>query len=209
MPLSLTAINEKNALAGESVFYILLEVIIPATPAIYIGSNSEKIVWRGEEWTPFPFEISELSESAKGEAPRWEVRISNHSRVIERYLNKYDNYLKLNGIEGNAIKCNVYIVNSKDLANNEPIRAEYFELLSPKTDKEWASFSLGADSPFNIMTPKRRLIKNFCFWKYKGLECAYAGDLGRCNKTLEHCRARQNSARFGGFAGVGAGGIRI
>jgi lambda family phage minor tail protein L len=207
--LSEIAIKEKNKLGTDSFFMIMLEILIPATAPVYITSNSEIVTWRGNQWQPFPFNIGERSESSKGEVPQVELNISNHSRVIERYLNMYDIYLKTNGVEGNQIKCNLYVVNSKDLANTEPIRSEYLELLSPKTDKDWATFTLGADNPFNVICPKRKLIKNFCYWKYKGVECGYTGTLGVCNKSLQECRERNNSARFGGFAGVGFGAIRL
>lgn len=209
MALSLTAIQEKNKLGTDSVFAVLLEIIIPATPTIYITSNGDDIIWNSQTWLAFPFDISELNEDGKGEIPQWTIELDNRQRIIEQYLQTYDQYLKANGIDGNEIKCNCYVVNTKDLANPEAVKTVYFELSQPTTTPEKATFILTADSPFNIMTPKRKFIKQFCYWKFKGTECGYVGAETTCNKTLTRCQELNNSPRFGGFAGVGYGGVRF
>jgi len=209
MALSLTAIEEKNKLGTDSVFHILLEILIPGVAPVTITNNGSNVTWNSKEWLAFPFEISELNEEASGEVPQWTLSIDNRQRVIEKYLSDYDQYLKVNGIDGNQIKCNCYIVNSKDLLNTSPIKEVYFELSQPSTTFETATFILTADSPFNIIVPKRRFIKQYCYWKFKGIECGYAGTATTCNKSLLQCKSYNNSSRFGGFPGVGIGGIRL
>jgi hypothetical protein len=42
--------------------------------------------------------------------------------------------------------------------------------------------------------------------------CGYAGVTAMCDKTMTACRAMSggsNSARFGGFPGIGLGGLRL
>lgn len=209
MALSLTAIQEKNSLGTDSVFHVLLEVLIPGVDPVTITNNGEDVIWDSRTWLAFPFEISELNENSAGEVPQWTITLDNRQRVIEKYLSDYDQYLKVNGIEGNEIKCNCFIVNSKDLDNPEAIKEVYFELSQPSTTSEQATFVLTADSPFNIMVPKRRFIKQYCYWKFKGLECGYAGSASTCDKSLLQCKSYENSSRFGGFPGVGQGGIRL
>lgn len=209
MALSLTAIQEKNSLGTDSVFAILLEILIPGVPSVTITSNGDNITWRGMTWLTFPFEISELNENSNGEVPQWTITLDNRQRVIEKYLSDYDQYLKANGIENNEIKCNCYIVNTKDLLNTTAVKEVYFELSQPSTDSKQATFILTADSPFNIMVPKRRFLKLYCFWKFKGIECAYAGTANTCDKSLTQCKLLGNSARFGGWPSVGQGGIRL
>lgn len=209
MALSLTAIQEKNKLGTDSVFAVLLEITIPDTPIIYITSNGDNIAWNSQTWLAFPFDIGELNEEGKNEVPQWTITLDNRQRVIEQYLQQYDQYLKVNGIEGNEIKCTCHIVNTKDLANTEAVKTVYFELSQPTTTAENATFILTADSPFNITTPKRRFIKQFCYWKFKGIECGYSGAEITCNKTLTRCQQLNNSPRFGGFPGVGFGGVRL
>jgi len=39
-----------------------------------------------------------------------------------------------------------------------------------------------------------------CRWKvFKGVECQYAGAYETCNRSYNHCKARENTANFGGF----------
>jgi len=210
MALSLTVIQEKNKLGTDSVFAVLLDIEIPSLAShIFITSNGDDIVWNGETWLTFPFDIGELSEDGRGEIPQWQITLDNRQRVIETYLQQYDQYLKVNGIDGNEIKCICHIVNTLDLANTEPVKTVYFELSQPTTTPETATFTLTADSPFNIGIPKRRFIKTFCYWKFKGIECGYVGAQTTCDKTLTRCKQLNNSARFGGFAGVGGTGVRL
>ena len=209
MALSLTAIQEKNKLGTDSVFAVLLEITIPDTPIIYITSNGDNITWNSQTWLAFPFDIGELNEEGKNEVPQWTITLDNRQRVIEQYLQQYDQYLKVNGVDGNEIKCTCHIVNTKDLANTQTVKTVYFELSQPTTTSENATFILTADSPFNITAPKRRFIKQFCYWKFKGNECGYAGAETMCDKTLTRCKQLNNSPRFGGFAGVGFGGVRL
>ena len=210
MALSLTAIQEKNSLGTDSVFCILLDITIPGlTEHVRITSNGENITWVDYDWIAFPFEISELTEDGMGEVPQWQISIDNRSRVIEGYLQQYDQYLKVNGIEGNEIKCQCHVVNTKDLTNPEAVKTVYFELSKPTTTHEVATFILTADSPFNIQVPKRRFIKTYCYWKFKGVECGYSGTATTCDKSLSRCQELNNSPRFGGFPAVGFGGIRL
>ena len=210
MALSLTAIQEKNSLGAGSVFYVLLEIVIPGVvETVKITNNNENVTWNGFTWISFPFDIGELNEEGNGEIPQWTITLDNRQRIIEKYLSDYDYYLKINGIDGNEIKCTCSIVNSLDLANPEPIKVVYFELSQPSTTYETATFILTADSPFAIAAPKRRFIKQYCYWKFKGLECGYTGLGATCDKTLTNCKLLGNSPRFGGFPGVGFGGIRL
>ena len=209
MALSLRTIQDKNSLGSDAVFHVLLEIIIPGVAPITITNNGEDVTWGSKTWLAFPFDISELSEEGSGEVPQWTITLDNRQRVIEMYLSNYDQFLKINGIDGNEIKCVCNIVNSKDLLNTEAIKTVYFELSQPSTTSETATFTLTADSPFNITTPKRRFIKQFCYWKFKGIECGYAGADTVCDKTITRCKSLGNSPRFGGFPGVGFGGVRL
>jgi len=209
MALSLQTIQDKNALGTDAVFHVLLEITIPGTDVIRITNNGDSVTWNSAIWQVFSFDISELSEEGSGEVPQWVISLDNRTRVIEQYLSMYDQYLKVNGVTGNEIKCTLYIVNSKDLGNTTPIKEISFELNQPSTTFETATFSMTADSPFNMIVPKRRFIKQFCYWKFKGAECGYTGTAEICDKSLTQCKAYGNSSRYGGFPGVGVGGIRL
>ena len=208
LPLSSTAIEEKNKLATTSVWLVAMMITIPGvgTP-IRVVRNNENITWDSETWVAFPFELEEIGEESKAEVPEVIVRVGNVSRTMEAYLIAYDLYCKTNGYS--PITVNIYVLNSLNLASSTP-EAEYlFELKQPKTDSRWATFTLGASNPFNRRYPQARILKNHCRFIFKGTLCGYAGGETECDKTLSRCRELSNSVRFGGFPGAGRGGIRL
>jgi len=99
-----------------------------------------------------------------------------------------------------------------DIANPDPEAIFEYELMSPRTDSMWATFVLGASNPFRKRFPMHRMMKNHCRHKFKDVMCKYAGATATCDKTLTACRAMNggsNSVNFGGFPGIGLGGLRL
>jgi phage-related protein len=209
MALSSQTVQDKNALVTDAVFLILLKIEIPDTPTVYVTNNNESIDWNSNTYISFPFELEDINENTNSEVPEWTIKLSNANRVMERYLQEYDLYLKTNGIDGNEIKCTICVVNSNDLENTTPILEHNAVLSQPSTNAQWAIFKLSADSPYNKQFPPRKIMKNFCSWKFKSEQCGYSGDGDFCDKTLTTCRSYNNSPRFGGFIGVGGRGLVI
>lgn len=208
LSLSTTAIEEKNKLATDSVWLVALEITIPGlSEPVRVVRNNENVTWRTETWVAFPFELQEVSESAVGEVPRVDVRISNVSRAIEAYLQDYDVYTKNNGFA--PITVSIFVLNSKNLADSDPEVEHFFELKQPKTDARWATFTLGAANPFTRRFPQQRILKNFCRFVFKSSLCGYEGSAGTCDKSLVRCRQLGNSDRFGGFPGAGRAGLTL
>lgn len=199
---SLQTLQDLNSLGCDSVLLVALKIVIPSTPIIYIVRNGEAVTFLGNEFIPFEFNIGEIT-AGKGETPQLQLQIDNTSRAIERYLIEYDTYLKLNGIDGNGITCELYVLNTNDLS--EAVMTEYFELVDFKANNKMATFTLGTTSLFNKQYPPRKMYANFCSFKFGGEKCLYSGIETTCNKTLSNCRDRNNSVRFGGFVGLGSG----
>ena len=200
--MTLTTIQDLNRLGGDSVLLVALKIVIPSTPIIYIVRNGEGVTFNGNFYQPFEFNIGEIT-AGKGETPQLQLQIDNTSRAIERYLIEYDTYLKLNGIDGNGITCELYVLNTNDLS--EAVMTEYFELVDFKANNKMATFTLGTTSLFNKQYPPRKMYANFCSFKFKDSRCGYVGAITTCNKTLSDCRARNNSVRYGGMVGLGSG----
>jgi lambda family phage minor tail protein L len=214
MPLSLSsiAIEEKNKLATDSVLLIALKVTIPGVDdPVYMVRNNEDLTWQGQTWVAFPFDLDEISE-VRGEVPQINVRICNITRALESFIQDYDAYCKNNGYSPMVVE--IFVVNTKAVAANpdcDPEVSHIFELKQPKTNSKWATFVLGAANPFKRRFPQERILKNFCRYKFKGVDgrCGYAGTETECNKTLARCRALANSVRFGGFPGSGKGSVVV
>lgn len=192
-----------NALAGSAVLFAL-QINIPSTPTVYLVNNNENITYDGNEYIAFNFNISEIS-AGKGEVPTLTLSLDNTTRIIEQYMLEYDLYLKANGIDGNIITAKLLVLNPNDLS--ESILEYDFELGSFASGSRFVTFNLTAPSPFNQIILDR-ILQNMCRFKYKDSRCAATSGLTTCNKTLANCRERNNSARFGGFPGVGKG-IRL
>lgn len=203
--LSLTTIKDLNSLDSSGVLLVALEIFIPNTPVVRIVANNENITYKNELYVAFPFEIGELSV-AKGESPVFTLNIDNTSKAIQKYILAYDEYLKSNKYEQETIKAKLHLLNTKDLSNS--ILDEEFELTDFHSNSKEVVFNLGVMSLFNLSYPPRKMYKDYCPFKFKDEYCNYKGNDTNCNKSLQDCRAKNNSVRFGGFLGI-AGGYKI
>ena len=237
--LSSIAIVEKNKMASTSSWLLAAEITIPGlAEPVRIIQGDQSVTWRGVAWVAFPFIIDPIGEESKGEVPQATMRVSNISRVMEAYLQDYDTYTKANGFSPITVTIylintlfevsqgvitdstewgaatdteeeGAYTDALYNIANPEPEAQFDFEMLSPRTDCWWATFTLGAASLFNKRFPPHRILRNHCRFAFKSVLCGYTGATTTCDKTLGTCRSLSNSARFGGFPGVGLGELRV
>lgn len=206
MSLSSNVIIEKNSLGSTEPFLIALDISIPGvTEPIHIVRNTDDITWRGFTYLAVPFEISELSETSVDEVPNVTLSVSNIDNIIGSYVAEYDLYTKQKGFS--PIDVTIYVLSNADLNNAEPIAAFELMLLQPSINAENVAFTLGAQNPFIMRFPLSRMLKDHCRYKFRSPRCGYTGNEVSCNKTLAQCRSYKNSTRFGGFTGIGKGGL--
>lgn len=204
MSLSLppSLIAQKNLLASDDAALALLEIDMPQLmDKLRLVANEVDITWDGETWAAFPFEIDNVGEPARGELPSVSIRVSNVSRAIQGYVELADG-----GVDADV---KIRVINGGDLANLTPYIELDFRVASTTVNQEWVTFSLTSIDTWARLFPKNKINKNHCNYKFKDLHCGYAGVETECNRTLTRCRALNNSARFGGFPGVGYSGIRV
>ena len=196
--LSISAISkaEKNKLSTDSCFLILLEIRLQNT--VYICYNNEDVTWKGQLYQAFPFKIGEVSEDSDGSDPNVQLQVSNVAQGMQWYVEE----------SGGGVGTEVIlrVVNSMNM-NGDADLEEYFTVLDCKIDEQWISFTLGNAYSARTRRPIDRYMKNNCPFAYKGLRCAYNGNIETCKHTLEDCRAHNNSARFGGFPGIDQKGV--
>lgn len=201
--LSLSAIakQEKNKLSTGSVFIILLTVKLDNGNAIRICYNTEDVVWNGELYQAFPFELGETNEATSGEEPNVELKIDNTSRALSYYIES----------SGGAVNMPVTlrVVNSENLQSTEPELEEEYIIKKTNVAEDFVTFTLGAEYSARTRRPLNRYMKNNCPFKYKGLRCGYNGDIQTCSHTLVDCRNHGNSVRFGGFTGIDQRGVYV
>lgn len=191
---------EKNKIATTNAFLILIEVQFEGA-TIRVVNNTEDIEWpagSGQIWTAFPFRLGDLTEDSRGEFPSWQLKISNVSKTMSRYLEQYKG--------GTDVKVVLRVVMSEHLDLAEPVMYETFSVEDTGQDAIWAMFNLGPAFSTKRRFPPETYRKNFCQFKFKGIRCGYNGSAAECNKTLKRCRELGNSVRFGGEPGISGEG---
>lgn len=199
--LPLNLLIEKNKLSANSPWLILLDIALTNGTTLYLVQNTEDITFQTRTYAAFPFLIEFADETSKGEIVFATLKISNVSRLVQAYIED------LNGAIGSTVK--VRIVNAAYLSENYADLEMSFQVLQPVATAEWVTFKLGYPNPILTRYPFYRYIASHCNWRFKGNECAYSGTEAECKRTLDDCRARNNSARFGGYPGINDYGIKL
>lgn len=196
LDLSAVARLEKNKVSSTGAWLILLEIQFQGA-TIKICNNTENIEWptgSGQVWIAFPFTLGEVTEDSKGELPQLTLKVSNVTRSMQQYVEQY-----AGGTDAMVI---LRVVHSEHLDLATPEIEEYFMIKKTNTDAQWVTFALGPDFTMTRRLPERKYMKNFCPFKFKGIECGYNDTETECNKTLRRCRELKNSVRFGGEPGI-------
>lgn len=195
LELSQASIIEKNKISTDGVWLLALEVQIPGE-TLHLVNNTENVTLGGQEYTAFPFSLEDITEDGK-ELPNVKLTVSNVTGTIQRYVEASG------GLGGCPVIIRVFQTNIPDVAEIE----EFFVVTGVTCDAEWVTFTLGTDFSFTRRFPPVRIMKDYCPFKFKGLECGYKGGADRCNKTLARCRELGNNVRFGGEATIPQGGL--
>lgn len=191
--LSTAALIEKNKLSTDSAWLILLEVTIGAT-VLKLVANNEDILWSGDTWQAFPFELDTVGETGKGEIPAITVKVSNVTGEVQRLLEANDG--------ANGVPVVIRVINT-DVTTTTPELELSFVVESSTHDEQWITFRLTGANCLTRRVPRRRYLKNFCPFVYGGIECgvsaATMATYPTCNRTSANCTERWNFIRFGGF----------
>ena len=203
--LSPNLLIQKNKIASDAPWLILLQVTFTDEPptTLYLVRNVENVIFDGQEYTAFPFEMDAQRETSKGEIPTISVRVSNVSRTMEYYMEE----------PGGAVGATVSIVvvNAAYLDENYADLTLTYEIIATTADANWVTFTLGAAFITRRRFPLYRYLSDRCLWlsNYGEIECGYTIGLPTCKGTLEDCQAHGNSTRFGGKIGLGTGGVKF
>ncbi len=205
LSLSAAATLEKNKLSSDGAYLILLEIQIYGTDIVMrLVRNTEDIVWNGYTWTAFPFTLADVSQTSDGEIPEVTLAVSNVNRIVQSYVED------ANG--GGNSPVIIRVVNSNLLDEKDPLLEEYFTATKCSCKEDYVTFTLGMGYK-KTRRPLQRYMKNFCGCKYGSARCgvsaATQAQLPDCDHSLVACRARGNSARFGGCPLVGQGGVYV
>ena len=184
----------KNQQSNQPIFLYTIFNYDGASTNLYFADYSENVTYDGQEYIKFPISHDAITEDTTGEISSVSVTLSNVSRLIQAYLETYD---------FNGKKVYITLVWGNQLDDGDAYLREIFYIDSYSADQNNVSFTL--TSKFDVLSlqiPARKYSRNYCGFKFKSTECAYAGAESTCNKTLTRCRVLANSGRFGGFPSI-------
>lgn len=191
--LSTAALTEKNKLTTDSAWVVLLEIGL--TPIVRLASNNEDLTWNSQTWQAFPFELSTVGETGKGEIPAIVVKVSNVTGEIQQMLESVD------GAHGTDVT--IRVINTSASTSTECELELAFILDYSTYDEQFVTFHLTGGNCLTRRVPRRRYLKNFCPFSYGGVECGVSSatmtTYPTCNKTYGDCNTRSNVSRFGGY----------
>jgi len=202
--LSANLVQEKNKQHSTYPWLLLLDITLPDSTIFRFVNNNEDIVYKGNTYTCFPFEIGPQESSVDGEIPKIELKICNITRILTPYLNTYNG-----GLESEVL---ITVVNSNLLAEDYSELEATLTVIDCQVDEYWVSWSLGLFNPTMQRFPLYRYLANYCSYPFfnTGIgECGYNGALTTCLHTLADCIAHGNEINFGGNLGLQNDGIRV
>jgi len=198
MDLSTAAIIEKNRVSSDGVWLQIVTITVAGEEPIRLVRNNENIKFQGKTYYMFPFDVSPIKESGT-ELSSTTLSVSNVTGAIQQIVEQYD------GIVGADVNLKIINTNVPDYVADEA----NFKITGVASDRNNVTFKLGADFVFTRRFPNVRILKDYCPFKFKSVQCGYAGNLTTCNKTLSDCRKRGNSKRFGGEPTIPQGGLYV
>lgn len=191
----------------------------------HAGTNelTQAVTWQGQEYQPYPVQITGFEFNAGGQLPRPKLVVSNLSGIITALVLAYDDLLGAKIIRKRTMLKYLDAVNFDGSINPDADpTAEfpddiYFIDRKSNENKLLVEFELAASFDVQgVKLPRRQIIQNICPWKYRGAECGYAGTnyfdtnddpvatLAQdvCGKRISSCEARfgaNSEIPFGGF----------
>lgn len=195
----------------------------------HAGTNAlrGKVVWQGNEYLPFPIQVTGFEYNGTGQLPRPKVVVANLTGVITTLLLELDDLLGAKFIRKRTLAKYLDAINfgggvnpSAD-ATAEFAEDVYYVDRKASENRDLVEFELAASFDLQgIRLPRRQIIQNICPWRYRGSECGYTGSayfdandnrVGTlaqdvCGKRLASCKARFGEYAelpFGGFPAAG------
>ncbi len=211
MSLSLAAIQAKNSLHTNGIWFILLSLYSPKLNLhIYLVSNTSDVVWKGTRYQAFPMKIGEFKEGIKGKLPSLSLQVSNVQRIIQGYVEQDPDF-------GSGWDVTLDVIFEPTPESNGDVVTDVDSELSMSfvstgvsCDESWVNITLGVENPLREQMPHRKLSPSNCQATFKDAVsgCPYVGTDSTCTKTLSDCETKfgeGNDIPFLGFPGIPVG----
>jgi phage-related protein len=192
------SINEDRLLAEQGanwawLFYLTFPAGDHSSGRTIRWAKATETVDFGNDYDPYPFEISEQSEDDQG----------NISEVTISFLDLGIVAGELSGISLRDASARLYLVHWNGSAWETPaVIDQRFTVRSYTSDFKATAVRLGTENFLEQPCPKRTMSRTRCSFRYKGDACGYSGTLTTCDYSLDGengCKAHNNQSKFGGF----------
>lgn len=210
--LSPAALLEMHGLHGTGSEIFLFELHLHNGTSLRYTDNSESIRWDGHDWNFAPVTLSGLRDQEARELPGLTANVSNITREVQLFLEQHGGLVGATAV--------LRLINSA--TGDEVWTEDEFTVLKSSVTSQWASFTLGAASPFRKRFPLGRVLNNYC--RYRSHQTDVCRFVKSCDHTLATCRTKPACARgdsdygrfysgkprtilFGGFPAAGAQGV--
>lgn len=172
LTLSPALIAEKNKIESEGAWVFLVHLTSPDnTYDLKFARNTEDVLYEGDTYQAFPFEMSEAQEDGTGKVLGISLQVSNIDRIAQSYIEQDETF-------GSNWDVRLILVHT-ELVNTEDFTPLMYKFKSKSVicNKEYATFSLGLANPFRVQTPSQ---------KYSPISCQRTFNDGRgCPYTPE------------------------
>lgn len=191
----------------------------------HAGTNglTQAVVWQGQEYQPYPVQITGFEFTTGGQIPRPKMAVSNLSGIITALVLAYDDLLGAKVTRKRTMQKYLDAVNFAGGVNPDADPTAEFPddiyYIERKTNENKSAVEFELSASFDVQgvkLPRRQIIQNICPWKYRGAECGYTGSnyfnsndqpvgsLGQdvCGKRVTSCELRFGTNAelpFGGF----------
>lgn len=220
--------SELQKLAPNAIIELFQLDAAPFGGDIYYfhaGTNeiTQAVTWQGQEYLPYPVQITGFEFSTGGQIPRPKMIVSNLTGIITALVLAYDDLLGAKVTRKRTMQKYLDAVNFDGGVNPDadptaefPDDIFYIERKTGES-KTVVEFELSASFDVQgVRLPRRQIIQNICPWKYRGAECGYTGtnyfntsDVAvgslaqdACGKRVSSCEIRFGTSAelpFGGF----------
>lgn len=201
IPLIQPLIEEKNKISQEQPWLLFLTMTnVAKTQTIRLVRNTENIIFKGEEYVAFPFEIDSIPEASIGSLPTLGIKVSNVDRQIQSYVEMDATFGS--GWEVLISLAHYSQLNGTDLEDQVAEIEHKFQSLDIIADNEWLTINLGVRNPMLVQFPRQQYAGGFCQRTFDdGLGCPYSTQKREgtnftfCKRTLANCKERFSESR--------------
>lgn len=191
-------VNRELFLSNRGLLIELLEIYeIPNTDDVIRihggnGGNSASLFFDDKEYHYIPYSLENMEVRGDGNLSRPTLKVINFSGFVSRYILDKNDFLKA---KVKRVRTFLKFLDTRNFLNYEKDK-NYWDKLGVDPDPQsklrddiwiinhkiqennfFAEFELSnALDLENVSLPKRKIINNYCYWKYRGKNCGYDGN---------------------------------